>query len=827
MSITVTFNGATFRKPGARTRMIVDQTSGSPLSSAGTVAIVGEAVGGAPGSEEGVQTYNSTQLSDLVEKYLEGPIVDAAKALFNPSRDSRIANGAAEVVVYKTNQSTQSSATVQNIDDANAGDGDDLFDVTSKNYGADENQIYFTVSEGTTADIQPSLTSGVITFPLTLTATQTLVVNVNGTNYTMTVGSGADEGPHADIDALLTVLNDATNWSASLPVVFTEGDTADTLVCTLDTSLAAFDGFESQHEYGYMHIKGTGVELDCKFATTVAFATNGTSGGTFTVASTTGLSEGQFVRIDDGNSSEIEAVITDITGTTITVDSGATDLSGYTTAQTAVVYLGGSIVDPDSLEVTSDGTWGPMRGSRGTRVFTVVRNDTTETLDENDNDVRLIVNYIGASAGCTLSIADSGSTKVLTTTTSSPSTTSENLNIDLADYTIQELVNYIQNFGGGGIYNCVTTFFNAANAEATTLDVYSGINIVRLPLNIKGAMDEIETIVNDNSNLIDIARQTGIYGQLETVSTATYLTGAVAGASTNSNFQSGFDALLSVRANVVVPLISQDASDDISDGLTDEDSTYTVDAVNLQCDTHCRTASNTTNRSERLAFVSKLDTFANCRAAAKVLNSEFSQMVIQSPDVIDVNGDITTKQPYILASIAAGMRAGASVGESITFKYANINGITHDDYNDRTDTENALRDGLCVIETPDAGGFRFVLDNTTYGADQNFVFNRGNVFAAAQYVAYNLRQQIEDVFIGSKVTSNNGTSVKSLATQILTQFRDLDILVGDDTNDGLGFRDLVVTTTGNTTSIQVIITPVQANEFIPITLVLDTIRQTA
>jgi hypothetical protein len=231
-------------------------------------------------------------LSNIVAKYVSGPIVDAAKMALTPARDSTIKNGASELLIYKTNQSTQATAEIANIDDANTGAGDTVFDVESKNYGSGENQIYFSIAEGTTPDIQPTLTSGVITFPLTLTSTETLVVNVNGTNYTFTVGGG-DTGPHADIDALITLLNTNGNWSASRPVTFTEGSTANTLTATLRTDQSTWDGFESQHEYGYMHIKGTGVELDCAFASTVAFATNGTSAGTFTLASVAGLSVGQ------------------------------------------------------------------------------------------------------------------------------------------------------------------------------------------------------------------------------------------------------------------------------------------------------------------------------------------------------------------------------------------------------------------------------------------------------------------------------------------------------------------------------------------------------
>lgn len=825
MSISVTFDGATFRKPGARSKLVVDQRAGQPLSPTGIVGLIGEALGGAPGSVDGVQEFDSTQLGDIIDKYLSGPIVDAAIAAITPSRDNRITNGANKLLIYKTNASGQSSLDVQNIDDANAGAGTDMIDLTSKNYGIAQNQINALISSGTVSDVQPSLTSGVITFPLTLTTGHTMVVTVNGVAYTY-LQDVSDIGPHADVAALLVPLNTDARWSPSRPLNFTAGAVANTIVGTLRTDQSTWDGFESQHEYGFMDIKGTGTELSTKFASTVAFASNGTSGGTFTVASTTGMSVGQIVRIDDNNSTEIEAVITDITGLTVTIDNGATSLSGYATANSAVVYLGGAVIDPTTM-AASPGNWGPMRGARGNRVFTFTQGNFVEVLDENPNDVRLTIQYVGANTGCILDITDVGTSKTLRTTTSGPGTSGEDLNIQLGTLTISELVNLINNTGGGGVYNCVTTFFNAGTVTADTLDVYSAIDIVRLPLNVKGAYKEIIDIVNAESTLVDATRQSNVYGQVELITVAEYLSGGVAGGASNADFQSGFDAMLGVRVNSVVPLVSQDASADLALGLTDASSTYTISAVNAQADSHARLASNTVNRSERMVFSSIKDTFANSRTAAKSLNSEFSQMLIQDVDVVDVLGNVTTKQPHIAAAIAAGLRAGAPIGEPLTFKFGNISGFSHVDYNSKTDVEFALTDGLMVLEAPDSGGFRFVLDNTTYGKDANFVFNRGNVFSAAQYVAYNLRRQIEDIFVGTKVSSNNATSVKSVATQILTQYRDAEILVGDDTNKGLGFRNLVVTTVGNVTNLDVIITPVQGNEFILLTLVLDNIRQSA
>jgi hypothetical protein len=52
--------------------------------------------------------------------------------------------------------------------------------------------------------------------------------------------------------------------------------------------------------------------------------------------------------------------------------------------------------------------------------------------------------------------------------------------------------------------------------------------------------------------------------------------------------------------------------------------------------------------------------------------------------------------------------------------------------------DEAIQAGLTFMEARQTGGFRVVVDNTTYGKDGNFVFNRGNVMYAADIVAFNL-----------------------------------------------------------------------------------------
>ena len=678
MAIKITFGGATIIKPGAFSQTTVNLLNGFPLSDRGIVGIVGEAVGGAPGSTDGVQTFTSTQIIDLVDKYVSGPIVDAARALLNPARDARVSNGAQTIRIYKTNNSVLYNSYINNQTTSPLA----FYGLNAYNYGVVGSSINFYVSEGSEADDEGTLVSDTaITFPLTITNADTMVVVVNSTTYTLTLaGTAGGTFSQAQTIALLNgavTLALTPTWTAApggvlvQPFVFAAVGTTK-ISCTINPAIIT--AYTQQFEYA---------EMTCT-ASSIRTLLN------MTVAST-------------------------ISSTTLAVTPGGA---------------------------------GPVRGTRGSRIVTVNQNATTEVIDENENDVYLTIRYTGSGTPAYLSIVLSGGVKYLNTAvTGAPA---DNLNIKLADYTIQELVNYIDSLAS---YTCVTSYGNASVRNAAWLDRYSSaglLDIKTLPLALKGAQLEIQDKINSQSQLI-IATLTAtdtVWGQVETIATTakrylatTSLTPA--GISTNTDFQAGFDALLNYRCNTVIPCISQDASTDITDGLTGSGSTYTIASVIAMTDAHCRTASNVKNRSERNCYIGYKSTFALAQTKAKSVNSEFMTMCIQNVDFLGIDGSLATKQPYIAACMVAGIQSGTLVGEPATFKYINAYGISHTDYDAKQDIDTALDAGLCVIEEPDAGGYRVVLGNTTYGKDANFCFNRISVMEVAHYVAYNLRQQLE------------------------------------------------------------------------------------
>lgn len=134
------------------------------------------------------------------------------------------------------------------------------------------------------------------------------------------------------------------------------------------------------------------------------------------------------------------------------------------------------------------------------------------------------------------------------------------------------------------------------------------------------------------------------------------------------------------------------------------------------------------------------------------------------------------------------------------------------DFDPDTMADEAIQSGITFLEARQSGGYRVVVDNTTYGKDSNFVWNRGNVIYAADIVAYNFRQQLEDIYVGKKNTVKPA-EVIGTAASILEQFKAQGITVS--TSDAPnGYKDLSVRIDGNIIYVTVTIKIVEGIDFV-------------
>jgi len=311
-----------------------------------------------------------------------------------------------------------------------------------------------------------------------------------------------------------------------------------------------------------------------------------------------------------------------------------------------------------------------------------------------------------------------------------------------------------------------------------------------------------------------------------------YFAGGTLGGTMTADIVNALAAIQSVHVNSVVPLFSRDASQDILDLITDPSSDYTIDAIHQAVKTFLSLQATVKQKSECQGYLSLKDTYANCKLESQNLADARIQLVIQ--DILQNNSLGVTQWflPWAGACLLAGARGGSPVGLPMTFKYFNCSGIRQTaqllstpesqivmGFNPQTQYDDAIANGITFWEKPQSGGFRLVVDNTTYGADANWVYNRANVLYAADVLAYDFRNQLENIYVGVKNTVS-AAEVKSTCDSILTSYLAQGITVS--TSDAAnGYKQLIVQIVGNTINISVTVKLVEGIDFVLATITLQ------
>ena len=711
MSIKRTFNGATIIKPGAYTKIVVENLTGFPLQPTGAVGIIGEAVGGQP---HVLDIISGTDIQSAKARYKSGPIADALELIANPSNDPRIANGASKIIIYKTNAGTQSALSLKN----KAASPVNMIDMSSKNYGSDENLVNVVASEGSIVGSDAAIL-GSVAGPFTVATSDTLKLLIDGVLYTYTSSLVGSQSA-----ALMVVdMNNAAHWAPSKPVIASAVGQEISVVIDVAALPAA------KRDYGYMK-----VDASCTLDTIM-------------------------------------------------------------------------------------GVTGSNRGKKGSRVFTFRKGVVEEVSLELGGLDQFSILYTGAGTSAAMSILRvSGELRLQTVIGGTPS---DNLDILLVDanggnkHTMKSLSDLINSHAAYDSSVITPSIFD----NADDLDFYTAIDIKNVALNIRRDVAAAAEYISSFSLLANASRIDNVIGELETFANPEFFIGAVDGNSANSDFANGFEAFKEERIGDVVPLISKDTGP------------LTIDSINALALSHAAWGWSTIGKSERGAFVSKLGSKNEFKGAARSLNSGYVSCFGQQVRVLNKFSELVWLDPWALACIAAGMRAGAEVGEPITFKIINVNDVRILDgsWNPRKDYAEMIEAGCTIVEPLDSGGFRFVLGNTTYGVDGSFVWNRESVVQAAGFVAYDLRTNLELQFTGTKAKTGTAEAMANFIKSRMTAYLDNEIIVGDDLNKGLGYnsKSLRVSVEGNTAIINVSITPVQGIDFILPTIYLSDIRQSA
>lgn len=436
--------------------------------------------------------------------------------------------------------------------------------------------------------------------------------------------------------------------------------------------------------------------------------------------------------------------------------------------------------------------------------------------------VQLQVGYAGTTGTLTIS------TTALTTTVTGGS--GSNLNIPLTQFkTCADLAAYINSQTG---YTAVCSP-SGQQLSPFALDEVSAIGICStgtslLPGRIKNAASAFSIAAN-NTILTFTAGADGSQGLPAPTAAPAYLSGGTRGGTLAADIVNVLAQLASIQCNIIVPLFSQDASRDITAGLTASSSTYTIAAIQAATKSHCISLSTPQLKHNRIAILSQLDTYGNCAEAAQTLGNYRCSLTMQQITQVSVTTGLTQIfQPWYGACIAAGMQAGGFY-QAIVNKAANIISFTDPsgfNSGDPGDVSAALNAGLLFLSQDTGRAGYWVSDQTTYGLDTNFVYNSVQAVYDSDLIALDLAQSFFLAFVGRSDADVTGSVGLAYLAQKMAQYKSQK-LIAASADAPLGYKNASVQLVAPVMTVNVEIKLATAIYFIPLNINISAVQSSA
>lgn len=452
--------------------------------------------------------------------------------------------------------------------------------------------------------------------------------------------------------------------------------------------------------------------------------------------------------------------------------------------------------------------------------LSIIRPDiaVNETI-EASADVALTLGYDGTTA--TVTITDTQ----LTTTVVGGSGSS--LSLNFSDYsTVGALADYINSQNG---YKA-SALTGSANLAPSALDNVIAAGIAS-SLNeqcgrIKKGAYNFEKAMLQSASL-DAVINAAALGLPDATSSYIYLSGGLKGSTTSAAIVNALTALEGIEVNFIVPLFSRDASADITDGLTELSSTYTIDAIHAAVKSHALKMSTTKLKKNRIAMLSYKGSFTNAKAKAAALASYRAILCMQDAKQVDSQGAVKTYQPWFLSCIAAGMQS-AGFYKGLVKKFANVISFvdpTGFDSGKPGDVESALEAGLFFMEKATAGN-RWVSDQSTYGLDTNFVYNSLQATYLADVLAIDLSKSLETAYVGKSLADVDAGTVLSFLSNKMDIYKKSKVISASD-DAPAGYKNVKISINGPVMDVAVEVKLSTSIYFIPLSISISQISQTA
>lgn len=401
------------------------------------------------------------------------------------------------------------------------------------------------------------------------------------------------------------------------------------------------------------------------------------------------------------------------------------------------------------------------------------------------------------------------------------------LNINLANFaTVSDLAAYINSQTG---YSA-SAGVSSTQAPTSVLDQVAAQGIASTasdlkPGRIKRSVQNFKNAVAQSTALDFEA--TAVAGLPDEMASQAFLSGGAKGNTLAADVASATTALESIDVNFVIPLFSRNATDDIAEGLTESGSTYTISAINALIKNHVLKMSTAKIKKHRLGFVSYWGQYSDIQAEASAMANARISLTFQKTSQVNSVGEIKSYLPWHTACIAAGMQA-AGFYKAIVNKFANVISFTDPsgfDSGSPGDIEAALDAGLLFLEKGVVGS-KWVSDQTTYGVDTNFVYNSIQAMYDVDLVSLDLSASFQTAFVGQSLADVDASTALSFLASKMDSYKKQKLIAASD-DAPLGYRNAKVSINGPIMEISVEIKPATAIYFIPISIEVSQVTNSA
>lgn len=470
-----------------------------------------------------------------------------------------------------------------------------------------------------------------------------------------------------------------------------------------------------------------------------------------------------------------------------------------TALESAVSNISTSLVPKKIASSSEYKVWIDASDTKNNLIFPTTRIGGTVFLEIGFND--------GVESSCTLSIDAFRKMTI--------SAGSSTLTILLNKYkTLQNLADFINSKTGlyARVPNPLYKTLSTSVLDAVdSIPIMGAFTAMSTNGKIKGDYYSFKKFLDDNFGLIAFAPgNLGLKAGLPAAELSPgYLTGAVIGGTNDADIQAGLDASLRIDVRNVVPLFSRDASDDVSDTITDPSSSYSIDAIHAMTKAHVASASSIKTKRERFGVLSIHSSFEDAKNKCAVMAYERLQMTFEMFRAIAGDGSIQWFLPWMGAMAIATGRSQAALGIPMLRKPFAFSSVKHIgsqsiysdtliqdfDPEDVGMLEDAIVSGLMVFKAVLGFGVRVESPDLSTRSRENdpegWVWERVNVLFTLDEVRDTVRSVLDN-FIGARQTDVNTAIVSEAINSTCTPFVASGSLVGFKVNsvvkEGTGYR---------------------------------------